>query len=161
MSFHKTVKYGSMGQVEKSGQISLSFWFDLNNKGFNEVYNKETSQNTDSKSGKISLIKILNPQQPMIVHSNGEFLHKNYSPCPVDISEITLNEQLLMKSSIKNNPNCFLKGVDQLFRNSIQVIDLSTEKYLISIILIYFLNFIINWSATKSATRNFHTKRIK
>lgn len=130
MSFHKTVRHGSMGQVEKSGQVSFSFWFELDNKGFKEVYEKENFQNDGSKSGKISLIKILNPKKPMITHSNGEFIHKDHPPCPVDITEILLDKSLLEKSSIRNNPNCFLKGVDQLFRSSIQVIILSTEKFI-------------------------------
>ena len=127
MSFHKTVRHGSMGQVEKSGQISLSFWFELDNKGFQEVYGKENFQNDGSKSGKISIIKILNPSLPMITHSNGEFIHKNYPPCPVEINEIIMDKSLLEKSSIRNNPNCFLKGTENLFNSSIQV-NLSTEK---------------------------------
>ena len=119
-SFHKHISQANMGQVDRSSQISLSFWFTLDNQMFNDAYPEVQRNGQQGKSGKISLLKVLNPRHPMKLGANGEeYFHKvfgSYEPCPFSKVEILNDPSLLEIEKIRNNPNCVTNGLESLLR---------------------------------------------
>ena len=100
---------GSIGQVQRSSEITLSFWASLDVHAFEAVYGKEIKAN--GRSGKISLFKIVNPDVPMVVDKSGSMSFKSHPPCPVDKAELLNNPEILDLENVRSNPNCFTHGI--------------------------------------------------
>lgn len=109
MSNQRSHYQGSMGQVQRSPEVTLSFWASLDVVSFEEVYGKEVKES--GRSGKISLFKIQNPEKPMVVDKSGKLVFKDHPPCPVSKKELLNNPQFLEFENVRTNPNCFTNGI--------------------------------------------------
>lgn len=105
-----------MGQVERSSELTLSFWFSLDNQNFEDVFPNPKRNGEVGHSGKILMVRIINPNRPMILDKRGEFIHEMHKPCPVLRTEILNDPSWLDKKNIRNNPNCFTGGLEEFAR---------------------------------------------
>lgn len=109
MSHQRAHYQGSIGQVQRSSEVTLSFWASLDLHAFESVYGKEVKAN--GRSGKISLFKIVNPEVPMVLDKSGEMSFKSHPACPVNKTELLNNPEMLELENVRSNPNCFTNGI--------------------------------------------------
>jgi hypothetical protein len=112
-SFHKHITQGKMGKVERSSQITISFWFTLDTNMFEEAYPDIKRNGEEGHSGKISLLKLINPKEPMIITDSGDYIYSDFGRCQVSKTDILKNLSLLELESVRNNPNCFTGGLEK------------------------------------------------
>lgn len=106
-----------MGQVERSSELTLSFWFSLDNEAFEGVFPTLQRDGQEGKSGRIMLAQVLNPKRPMILDKHGDFIHPTHKRCPVSKIEILNDLSLLNLKSVRSNPNCFTGGLEELAKH--------------------------------------------
>ena len=112
---------------------------------FEKVYPNLKRDGEVGKSGKIMLMRVLNPRRPMEISHSGEFLHQGHPPCPIPKVELLKDPSLFEKENIRSNPNCFTNGVEELAR-----FKKPESTNVIEVILIFFLlNFRKEYSKVK------------